>query len=347
MRPTSSGRLAAAGDIALAPLSFVFYRVARLVMRRLVQLRDRRAHPAQATTWQSLDRSAVSKPFTLLAMMTSGPRWNTHALIALAGPLHVHHTISIGTSTAAKSAESWTIVVHAEPAHSIVTSIGSLDAISEEPWRTIELPPGTYRLALRYYRWSESAELPPVQVDGVPVLGPLAVPADNNDFYDDLACRSTFFYGFMHSYVCTLLRHRRWFPRSFVEREYLPAGNPQTTFHYGFLRAGTSLLIEVDAGLLDTHDVYFTAYNRASFPVLWYQLTESRHTTPAALATGSYLIRVHAKTSAQEDDKDGAVRVHVQPVLPQLRQPSDSRAGSIPRRHRRRHGADARRRRGG
>lgn len=325
MRNTSSGRLTAAGDIALAPLSFVFYRVTRLGMRRLVQLHDR-THPAQATTWRTLDGPAVSKPFNLLALMTSAPRWNTHALIALGGPLHVQHMVRIGTATAAQSAEAWTIVVHAEPAHNIVASIGSLDASSEEPWRTIELPPGTYRLALRYYRWHESAQLPPVEIDGVPALGPLAVAAGNNDFYDDLSGRSSFLYLLLHSYVCTLLRHRRWFPRSFAEREYLPAGNPQTTFYYGFLQAGTSLLIELDAGLLLTHDVYFTAYNRASFPVLWYPLTESRHTTPAALATGSYLIRVHAKTSAQESDKGGTARIHVQPVPPNVRQPSDLQA---------------------
>ena len=326
MRHTGSGRLAAAGDIALAPLSFVFYRVNRLVMRRLVQLHER-THPAQATTWRTLDGPAVSKPFNLLALMTSAPRWNTHALIALGGPLHVQHTVRISTATAAQSAEAWTIVVHAEPAHNIVASIGSLDASSDEPWRAIELPPGTYRLALRYYRWHESAQLPAVEIDGVPALGPLAVPAGNNDFYDDLSGRSSFLYLLLHSYVCTLLRHRRWFPRSFVEREYLPAGNPQTTFYYGFLQAGTSLLIELDAGLLLTHDVYFTAYNRASFPVRWYPLTESRHTTPAALATGSYLIRVHAKTSAQDSDKGGTARIHVQPVPPNVRQPSDLRAG--------------------
>jgi hypothetical protein len=326
----SSGRLTAAGDIALAPLSFVCYRVTRLVMQQLVQLHDR-AHPAQATTWRTLDGPAVSKPFNLLALMTSAPRWNTHALIALAGPLHVQHTISIRTATTAQSAEAWTIVVHAEPAHRIVASIGSLDPTGDEPWHAIELPPGTYRLALRYYRWSESAELPAVDIDGVPAIPPLAVPAGNNDFYDDLARRSSFLYLFLHSYVCTLLRHRRWFPRSFVEREYLPAGNPQTTFHYGFLQAGTSLVVELDAGLLRTHDVYFTAYNRASFPVLWYPLTESRHTTPAIPAAGSYLIRVHPKTAAHQSDEGETVQIRVQAAPPRIRQPSDPRtAGAFP-----------------
>jgi Family of unknown function (DUF6208) len=315
VRHTSLARMTVLGEIVLAPLSFLFYRVTRFGMQRLVQLHDR-AHPAQATTWQTLDGPAVARPFNLLALMTSAPRWNTHALIALAGPVLVQRTVSIHTAMAAKSAAAWTMVVHAEPAHRIVASIGSADTIDAEPWRTIELPPGTYRLALRYYRWSESAELPAVKIDGMPVLRPLAVPVGNNDFYHDLARRSTFVYLFLHSYVCTLLRYRRWFPRSFVEREYLPAGNPQTTFHCGFLPAGARLVIELDAALLRTHDVYLTAYNRASFPVLWYPLTQVRHATPRMPATGSYLIRVHAKTSAQRPEEAGTVRIHVEAAPP-------------------------------
>ena len=56
---------------------------------RTVRLSNSRVHPAQATTWRTLDGPAVSRPFNLLALMTSAPRWNTHALIALAGPLHI------------------------------------------------------------------------------------------------------------------------------------------------------------------------------------------------------------------------------------------------------------------
>jgi hypothetical protein len=108
-------------------------------------------------------------------------------------------------------------------------------------------------------------------------------------------------------------KHRTSARSSFAEREYLPAGNPQTSFRYGFLQAATSLLIELDAGLLGTHDVYFTAYNRASFPVRWYPLTESKHTTPAIPAAGSYLIRVHPKTSSQESGKGETVRIRVRP----------------------------------
>jgi hypothetical protein len=213
------------------------------------------------------------------------------------------------------------MVVHAEPAHDMVASIGALDAGDHGAWRTIELPPGIYRLALRYYQWSETAELPAIDVDGTPVVAPLKVPADANDFYRDLAGRTNPLYLCLHSYVCTLLRHREWFPPAFAEREYLPAGNPQTTFHYGFVQAGTRLAIELGAGLLDTHDVYFTAYNRASFPVLWYQLTGSSHRTPPIPATGTYLIRVHGRTPASTAGAGNAVQVRTEPQGPAARKP--------------------------
>ncbi len=308
-RSASHGRLWATLEIALAPFSFLLYRLTRFPVQRLVQ-RDSRRHSAQAARWQALDGAAVHKPLNMLALMTSAPRWNTHALIALAGPLQVRRTITIDAATASASADSWTVVVHAEPAHRIVASLGSLDA-SGSPWRSIDLPPGSYRLALRYYHWSEPVTLPAVEVDGEPAVPAAPIRGDINDFYRDLSKGRHVFYRCLHSYVCTLLRHRRWFPASFVAREYLPAGNPRTTFSYGYLAEGTSLDIDLD-GLLPSHDAYFTAYDRASLPVMSYPLTENWHSTPPSTATGSYLIRLHAKATIRPA-REGVIRVRPRP----------------------------------
>lgn len=297
MRHSTSRHLTAAAEATLAPLSFLAYRAARFGVQGLVRLHDR-SHPAQASVWQILDAQAV-KPFNLLALMTSAPRWNTHALIALAGPLTARHTLRVHAATAARSAPSWTIVVHAEPGHRIVASLGPSGDKDAGAWQALELPPGTYRLALRYYQPYPAAELPAVEVDGSQAVTSAAVPDDANSFYQTLAGRKSILYLCLHSYVCTLLRHRRWFPRSFVEREYLPAGNPQTEFRYGFVPAGTRLTIEMDPALLEANDVYFTAYNRASFPVAWYPLTESQHRTRVFARDGTYLIRIHARTASQ------------------------------------------------
>lgn len=305
------GRLMATGEMILAPLSFLFYRFVRFGVQLLVYVSGRK-HAQAATRWQTVEGQGVSKPFNLLALMTAAPRWNTHALIALVGPLRVQHTLRIHAAAATKSARSWTVVVHAEPEHHMVTSLGPLNACGEEPWQAVNLAPGTYRLALRYYHWSEPVELPAIEVDGASVVHSVIVPANTNDFYHDLSKRSNFFYLCLHSYVCTLLRYRRWFPRSFVEREYLPAGNPQTTFYYGFVQAGTRLIFELDPGLLQTHDVYFTLYNRASFPVLWYPLLEHKHITTPSPISGSYLLRVHRKTSTPAPFDRDHVRIRVQ-----------------------------------
>jgi hypothetical protein len=313
--PTTNGRLAAVGGVVLAPFSFLLYRTTRFVVQRLVQLQGFRP-AAGAARWQTLDGHAMRKPLHRLALMTSAPRWNTHALIAITGPLQVRRTLRIDAATAATSAASWTVVVHAEPAHRIVASVGSLDGSGEDPWRSVDLPSGTYRLALRYYRWSEPVVLPAVEVDDAPAVDPVAIPADTNTFYHDLSRHSNLLYLCLHSYVCTLLRHRRWFPRSFVAREYLPAGNPQTTFRYGFLPAGSWLTIELDDELLQTHDAYFTAYNRASFPILWFPLTEKRHTTPPSPVTGSYLIRIHARTPTPQACGRDQVHIRVQAAGP-------------------------------
>ena len=65
-----------------------------------------------------------------------------------------------------------------------------------------------------------------------------------------------------------------------------------------YLAAGTNLDIELD-DLLPTHDAYFTAYSRASLPVVAYPLTESKHVTPPSAVTRSYLIRMHARATTR------------------------------------------------
>lgn len=307
-------------EILLSPFSFGFYRATRFGVRWLLRRRGLK-QPATVARWEFLDRRTLREAFPLLVCMTTGPRWNTHAFAATVWPLQVQRTLKIHAATAAKSAASWTVVVNAAPTNRAVASVGSVNFSGEDPWHTADLGPGMYRLILRYYNWHDGAELPPVEVDGAPVVNATAVPADANDFFPELSKRNNFFYLCMHSYVCTLLRYRRFFSPSFVRREYLPVGNPETGFHYGHLQAGTRLNIELESGLLQTHDVYFTAYNRASFPILWYQLLESGHTSEPIRFNGTYLIRVHPKKETQEAGQtDSNHRIRVR-SLPAARSP--------------------------
>jgi hypothetical protein len=144
--------------------------------------------------------------------MTSAPRWNTHAIIALARPLRIQHGLRIHTAPADAAARSWTVVVHHEPSHRIVASVGSLDTRRDGSWHAIDLPPGRHRLALRYYQWSAPVDLPAVEVDGTLAVPERRIPSSTNDFYRDLASHSGVWYPCQHSYLRTLLRLCRWLP---------------------------------------------------------------------------------------------------------------------------------------
>jgi hypothetical protein len=303
-------RFAVAWEIPLALMSFVFYQISRFCVQRLIHL-NAIVSTAQSRRWRVFCAEEARSPLNLLAVMTSGPRLNTHAIVATVGPLQVKRTLRIHVAAAARSAASWTVVVYTAPSHRTVASAGSIGTPSSEPWQAIALPPGRYRLALRYYQWSDRVELPAVEVDGIEAVPARIVPADVNDFYNDLAKRSNFVYLCLHYYVGTLLRYRALLPRSLVEREYLPVGNPETTFYYGFVSGGEALAVELDAGLLKTHDVYFTLYNRASFPIQWYVLTEPQHITSPSPCDGTYLIRVHRRARSAEPCAQESVRMRI------------------------------------
>ena len=299
-----------AWEIPLALMSFVFYRITRFCVQRLIHL-NAIVSSAQLRRWRVFCAQEAQSRLNLLAVMTSGPRLNTHAIVATVGPLHVKRTMRIHIAAAARSAASWTVVVYSAPNHRTVASAGSLGTATREPWQTITLPPGRYRLALRYYQWSDRVELPAVEVDDILSVPGRFVPPDVNDFYRGLSKRGSFLYLCLHYYAGTLLRYRALLPRLLVEREYLPVGNPETKFYYGFLRGEEALAVELDAWLLKTHDVYFTLYNRASFPILWYPLKEPQHITVPSARDGTYLIRVHQRTQSGEPYAKGGVRTQV------------------------------------
>lgn len=311
-RGEQTRRFDIAWEIPLTLMSFMFYRITRFCVQRLIHL-NAMMSTAQSHWWRVFCAEEARSPLNLLAVMTSGPRLNTHAIVATVGPLHVKRTLRIHVAAAARSAASWTVVVYTAPGHRTVASVGSLGTPAREPWQAITLPPGRYRLALRYYQWSGRVELPAVEVDGIEAVPARIVPANVNDFYNDLGKRSNFLYLCLHYYAGTLLRYRALLPRSLVEREYLPVGNPETTFYYGFLSSGEALAVDLDARLLKTHDVYFTLYNRASFPTQWYALTESQHISAPSVCDGTYLIRVHRRAQSPEPFAQDSMRMRILP----------------------------------
>jgi hypothetical protein len=88
-------------------------------------------------------------------------------------------------------------------------------------------------------------------------------------------------------------------PPSFVRREYLPVGNPETAFRYGYLGRGQCVEITSSHGILEGYCLYLTIYNRSSFPVLWSEVRSLPYRSRPAEATCSYLLRLHAMRSRQ------------------------------------------------
>jgi hypothetical protein len=244
-------------------------------------------------------------------MMAMGPRWNTHAIVASAGPVRIKRSLGIRVDAAERSAKLWSIVICTFPGMQTVTSIGSTNSPFHKDVVTIDLKPGTYWLAVRYYQWSDNIELPSVIIDDVETIKTARIPPDINAFHRTLVHRTNWLYRSMHYYVFVLLQYKTWFPQSFVEKEFLPLGNPETHFCYGALNGGEFLRLELRPELLPDYSVYLTLYNRASLPLEWYSIETETHETAETGCDCMYLVRVHARRPVQRQLDPGWIKVTV------------------------------------
>src|SRR5437870_5454612 len=112
-------------ETPLSFASFIFYRSMRFVMRRLIVLNSRLNH-RRAHQWHVLSAETLAMPLALPALMTSGPRWNPHAILAGAGPFEVKQSVSVDLEPLMASAKSWTLVFYTFPAQRTVAHIGTL-----------------------------------------------------------------------------------------------------------------------------------------------------------------------------------------------------------------------------
>jgi hypothetical protein len=278
---------------------------------RAITRRHLARHADQATRWRVLSAASLIRPMTLPVVMTSAPRWNTHAIVANVGPLRVTRSLAIHRSVADTSAASWTIVAYAYPGHRTVARLGSADGRGDDAWQDLPLDPGRYSLILRYYHWRDDVRMPAVKIDGEEIVGEIAVPTDVNAFYADLWKRRRLLYRLLHSYVFTLVRLRKWLPASFVRGELLPVGNPDTEFYYDVVWPGARCRVSADPEVLLRHDVFYTLYGRDSFPLAWEHITEAEHTTAAAREKGVVLLRVQGKRGEQPAFDRDRVRIRV------------------------------------
>jgi hypothetical protein len=296
-------------EVPLAVLSFCFFKVVKAVIGLFYGIylsRDRN----RATQWQVLSAEVLSIPIVLPVLMTKGPRWNTHAIIGTVGPFTVQNTISIDLKSLRQSAQSWTVVVYRYPNYATVAQFSSLDdAANRRP--ELDVTPGKYSLGVRYYECLESVEFPCITVDAVQsdnrqaapdasqdrvIINPHSVPVNTNAFYRQLCDLHNWFYLALHYYIYTLLQLRPWLPETFVTREYLPVGNPDTAFFYDYVEAQTSLSLALHPTALQHYDIYFTLYSRSSLPLFYTKIEQAAVTVPAFPTKGYYLIRTRPRS---------------------------------------------------
>ena len=297
-------------EIPLSVLSWIFFKLNKGLIGFLYQ-RYLSKNLNRAVTWRMISAETLKIPIILPVLMTKGPRWNTHGVIGTLGPFAVDSTLKVDLSIAQRSAQSWTVVVYNYPAYETVTQLSWLKSLEAQNHGTLELPKGYYSLGIRYYGVSDDADMPTVQFDQQEPLPGIPVPQNNNAFYDDLSDRTNLYYRALHFYIYTLLRLRNSLPPSVVRGEYLPVGDPDTTFRYDCFDAGQALKIEVNPELLQEYWVYLSAYNRASLPILSDEVTSTDHQTSAFDCRGYYLFRIRPKTSESRALKDDDVRIEV------------------------------------
>jgi hypothetical protein len=275
-----------------APLglcSFLFYRLNRAVLRSLYD-RHLERHPERNHLWRPLSAQMLTQPGALPCLMTTGPRWNPHAIISATGPLAVQSSLAVDLCCANASAGEWTLVLHTFPGHVLVGSLGHNQRDAE-----IKLAPGRYVLFLRYYHCKPQPRLPAISVDGQAAVPEHVLTSETNSFYETLARRSNWYYRCLHAYIYPMLKFQRSLPGKWIANEFLPVGNPETSFNFGHLARGERLEISCDQLCADSSHVYLTLYNRSSFPTFWCELDGSRATLPPAAVNGFYLVRQHVR----------------------------------------------------
>ena len=277
--------------VPLACGSFIFFHA---VKRLLLRLRNTRDRGHESLRWRTLSE-ALDQPLALPYVMVTGPRWNPHALIASIGPFQLTRRLRIQANTARRSAQMWTLVIYSTADSRTITAIDSSAIADGDVWYEHTIPPGRYAGILRYYEWSAMPRLPALEIDDQQHVPERAVSARENDYLSRMRGKRGMFYAGLHYYMMEVLRLRHYLPEGFVRREYLPVGNPETAFHYGYLQRGQCIEITSSQGIPSGYRLYLTIYNHASFPVAWSTVESLPHRTTPAENTGSYLLRLHAQ----------------------------------------------------
>ncbi|NEO57614.1 MAG: hypothetical protein F6K54_33825 [Okeania sp. SIO3B5] len=292
-------------EVPLALLSFIFFKIVKLLIHIIISITANsnisittNSNKKEFNKWQVISEEALKKPLTLPYILTHGPRWNTSAIVAVTTrPFVLKKSLAIEISSCVASAQSWSIGIYTYPEVKPVEYIASYNSNLQEQWHELKLEPGKYTLVLRYYNWYDQVNFPVINVDGNLIIESESVDGSNvNNFYQNLITRDNIFYRFLNYYIFTLLICQKWLPKEWVRKEYLPIGDPNNEFLYGFVYKGCSLSLELNSLLLANYDVYLTTYSRSSLPITFCQINAEKYMSKVIETDGFYLLRLRYKS---------------------------------------------------
>lgn len=290
-------------------MSKAVYGVARSLLTRLFTNGDEIGAPGP---WVTMDE-LMERPLAVPYMMVTGPRWNTHALIASPGPFLARRRITIDTT--GLDGANWYVVLHELPGNRMIQWTDHTEASSNGSV-SFDVEPGAYLLAARFYPTGCSVTFPRVDVDGgdasIPAreAGRVLQPQSAPQFH-----RRSLFYDALHHHVFFALHHRAHFDASTVRKQYLPVGNPGTYFRYGAVRPGQHVVVRWTPETAAQYRLFLSIYNRSSFPTYSAPLPSGRDdasdaphcvATPPVDAASTYLLRVVPRVAVPVERSEDA-----------------------------------------
>lgn len=283
-------------EVPLAFLSFIFFKGVRLSLRTLFSITTN-SNKKKVYKWLVFSKELLQKPLILPSLLTTGPRWNPHAIAAGAGPFIVKESLAIEITSCVASAQSWSIGIYTFPEAKAIKYIASYDSNLQKQWHELKLEPGKYTLGLRYYNWYDQVILPAINVDSNLMINMESVNVSNvNNHIPTLITQDNIFYRFLNYYIFTLLLCQKWLPKEWVRKEYLPVGDTNNEFIYGLIYKNYSLSLKLNSLLLANYDVYLTIYNRSSLPITFCKINTEKYITTVIDTDGFYLFRLRSKS---------------------------------------------------
>lgn len=229
----------------------------------------------------------VAKPIGIPFLVVTAPRWNCHATIAITDSFQIKNKIGLNNESAFQSSEAFSFVLYPESgaAFSIASHLGPRGEIAHT------LATGSYRIGARYYGSVEDPTFPEILADGEVALESVCLKGETSRYKKQLESirdRRHWPSAILHYYVYNMLQWR-FLGEAFLKKEFVPVGNPDTDFEYGFFKTGQELIVKPREESYPSR-VFITIYNRHSFPLKWAEVIDFPH-LEHCLQDGFYLIR--------------------------------------------------------